>query len=56
MQTASAASTCFILRSKVAQRLPLGLSISSLYPDEVEAGVALEAIARVKRRRGYQDL
>jgi hypothetical protein len=27
-----------------------------IYDNEIAAGQALEAVARVKRRRGYQDL
>ena len=27
-----------------------------IHADEIAAGLALEAVARVKRRRGYQDL
>jgi predicted DNA-binding WGR domain protein len=33
-----------------------GQELAEIYDNEVEAGVALEAIARAKRRRGYQDL
>ncbi len=33
-----------------------GQELVEIYADEVEAGLALEAFARVKRRRGYQDL
>jgi predicted DNA-binding WGR domain protein len=27
-----------------------------VFPDELEAGQALEALAQLKRRRGYRDL
>jgi hypothetical protein len=27
-----------------------------IHPDELAAGLALEALAQVKRRRGYRDL
>jgi len=30
--------------------------IVEVFPDELEAGQALEAVARAKRRRGYRDL
>ncbi len=33
-----------------------GQELVEIHTDEVEAGLALEAFARVKRRRGYQDL
>ncbi|KFG70936.1 WGR domain-containing protein [Microvirga sp. BSC39] len=33
-----------------------GQELVEVFPGEVEAGLALEAVARVKRRRGYQDL
>ncbi len=33
-----------------------GQEMVEIHADEVEAGLALEAFARVKRRRGYQDL
>ena len=35
---------------------PTARSSSTVFATEVEAGEALEAIARVKRRRGYRDL
>jgi predicted DNA-binding WGR domain protein len=33
-----------------------GREIAEEYPSEEEAGQALEALAAVKRRRGYRDL
>jgi predicted DNA-binding WGR domain protein len=33
-----------------------GQEKAEVYPTEREAGEALEALARVKRRRGYRDL
>jgi predicted DNA-binding WGR domain protein len=33
-----------------------GQELVEVFPDEIEAGQALEAIARAKRRRGYGDL
>jgi predicted DNA-binding WGR domain protein len=33
-----------------------GQELVEVFMTEVEAGQALEAIARVKRRRGYRDL
>jgi predicted DNA-binding WGR domain protein len=33
-----------------------GQELVEIYDNEVEAGVALEAITRTKRRRSYQDL
>jgi predicted DNA-binding WGR domain protein len=33
-----------------------GREIVQEYPSEIEAGEALEALARTKRRRGYRDL
>jgi predicted DNA-binding WGR domain protein len=33
-----------------------GQELVQVFATELEAGQALEAIARVKRRRGYQDL
>jgi predicted DNA-binding WGR domain protein len=33
-----------------------GQEMVEVFPDEIEAGQALEAIARAKRRRGYGDL
>jgi predicted DNA-binding WGR domain protein len=33
-----------------------GRELVEVFADEIEAGQALEAIARVKRRRGYRDL
>jgi predicted DNA-binding WGR domain protein len=33
-----------------------GQELVEIYDNEVEAGVALEAIARTKRRRSYRDL
>lgn len=33
-----------------------GREMVEVFPDELEAGQALEAVARVKRRRGYRDL
>jgi predicted DNA-binding WGR domain protein len=33
-----------------------GQELVEVFADELEAGEALEAIARVKRRRGYRDL
>ncbi len=33
-----------------------GQELVEIHADEFEAGLALEAVARVKRRRGYQDL
>jgi predicted DNA-binding WGR domain protein len=33
-----------------------GQELVEIYVTEVEAGQALEAVARAKRRRGYQDL
>jgi predicted DNA-binding WGR domain protein len=33
-----------------------GQELVEVFADEIEAGQALEAIARVKRRRGYRDL
>jgi predicted DNA-binding WGR domain protein len=33
-----------------------GQELVEVFADELEAGQALEAIARVKRRRGYRDL
>ncbi len=33
-----------------------GQELVEVFPDEETAGLALEAIAQAKRRRGYQDL
>jgi predicted DNA-binding WGR domain protein len=33
-----------------------GQELVEAFADEIEAGKALEAVARVKRRRGYRDL
>ena len=33
-----------------------GQEMVEIHPDEIAAGLALEAIARAKRRRGYRDL
>ena len=33
-----------------------GQELVEIFADEIEAGQALEAVARVKRRRGYRDL
>jgi predicted DNA-binding WGR domain protein len=33
-----------------------GRELVEVFATEIEAGAALEAIARVKRRRGYRDL
>jgi predicted DNA-binding WGR domain protein len=33
-----------------------GQELGEIHEDEIAAGLALEAIARVKRRRGYRDL
>ena len=33
-----------------------GQELVEVFPDEIEAGQALEAVARAKRRQGYQDL
>ena len=33
-----------------------GQELVEIFPDEIAAGQALEAVARAKRRRGYQDL
>jgi predicted DNA-binding WGR domain protein len=33
-----------------------GRELAEVFATEIEAGAALEAIARVKRRRGYRDL
>jgi predicted DNA-binding WGR domain protein len=33
-----------------------GQELVEIFASEVEAGQALEAVARAKRRRGYQDL
>jgi predicted DNA-binding WGR domain protein len=33
-----------------------GQALVEVFANEIEAGEALEALARVKRRRGYQDL
>jgi predicted DNA-binding WGR domain protein len=33
-----------------------GQELVEVFATEIEAGAALEAIARVKRRRGYRDL
>ena len=33
-----------------------GQEIVEIFADEREAGLALEAVARTKRRRGYRDL
>jgi predicted DNA-binding WGR domain protein len=33
-----------------------GQELVEIHPDETEAGLALEAVACAKRRRGYQDL
>jgi predicted DNA-binding WGR domain protein len=33
-----------------------GQELVQVFATEIEAGAALEAIARVKRRRGYRDL
>jgi predicted DNA-binding WGR domain protein len=35
---------------------PNGRELVEVFADEIEAGKALEAIARVKRQRGYRDL
>jgi predicted DNA-binding WGR domain protein len=33
-----------------------GQELVEVFADEIEAGQALEVVARAKRRRGYQDL
>jgi predicted DNA-binding WGR domain protein len=33
-----------------------GQELVEIFADELEAGEALETVARAKRRRGYQDL
>jgi predicted DNA-binding WGR domain protein len=33
-----------------------GQELVEIHADEIEAGEALEAVARAKRRRGYRDL
>ena len=33
-----------------------GQELVEVYPSETDAGEALEALARTKRRRGYRDL
>jgi predicted DNA-binding WGR domain protein len=33
-----------------------GQELVEIHADEIEAGRALEVVARLKRRRGYQDL
>jgi len=33
-----------------------GQELVEIHEDEIAAGLALEAVARVKRRRGYRDL
>jgi predicted DNA-binding WGR domain protein len=33
-----------------------GQELVEIFADELEAGQALEAVARAKRRRGYRDL
>lgn len=33
-----------------------GRELVEIFDDELEAGAALEAVARAKRRRGYHDL
>ncbi len=33
-----------------------GQELVEIHPDEIAAGQALEAVARLKRRRGYRDL
>jgi predicted DNA-binding WGR domain protein len=33
-----------------------GQELVEIFDDELEAGEALEAVARAKRRRGYRDL
>ena len=33
-----------------------GREMVGVFADELEAGLALEAVARAKRRRGYRDL
>jgi predicted DNA-binding WGR domain protein len=33
-----------------------GQELVEIFADELEAGAALEALARAKRRRGYRDL
>ena len=33
-----------------------GQELVEIFADEIEAGQALEAVARAKRRRGYRDL
>ena len=33
-----------------------GREMVEVFADELEAGLALEAVARAKRRRGYRDL
>jgi predicted DNA-binding WGR domain protein len=33
-----------------------GRELVEVYPTEIEAGEALEALAKAKRRRGYRDL
>ncbi|WP_308494381.1 WGR domain-containing protein [Microvirga aerophila] len=33
-----------------------GQDLVEIFPSEIEAGKALEAIAQEKRRRGYRDL
>jgi predicted DNA-binding WGR domain protein len=35
---------------------PAGQELVQVFATELEAGEALEAIARAKRRRGYRDL
>jgi len=34
----------------------MGRELVEIHEDEIEAGKALEALAQVKRRRGYRDL
>jgi predicted DNA-binding WGR domain protein len=33
-----------------------GQELAEVFPDEIEASQALEAVAQEKRRRGYRDL
>jgi predicted DNA-binding WGR domain protein len=33
-----------------------GQELVEIHEDEIAAGLALEAVARAKRRRGYRDL
>jgi predicted DNA-binding WGR domain protein len=33
-----------------------GQELVEIHADEIEAGMALEALAQIKRRRGYRDL